>query len=54
MNLTHDQRSEAHDQIIPLLGDSKIAEANAVARKFAGDDWKDLVFEAKTIYGWWD
>lgn len=51
MNLNHTLRAEAHEQIIPLLEDRKIKEANDVARRYSGEDWDELIEEAKIILG---
>lgn len=51
MNLSHDKRAEAHEQIIPLLEAGKVKEANDVARRYAGDDWDSLMDEARLILG---
>lgn len=51
MNLSHDVRAEAHEQIVPLLEDGKCKAANDIARSYAGDDWKDLIEEASLIAG---
>lgn len=49
MNLSHDQRLAAHGEIVPLLEDGQYKEANAVARRYAGDDWDELIDEARAI-----
>ena len=51
MNLSHDVRAEAHEQIVPLLEAGKRKAANDIARSYAGGDWRDLIEEASLIAG---